>query len=148
MSIPEATATPAAPAEMTIHRAGTTIAPGPKSVASGEFWGEVLLNSGVDGECTVTRATFAPGSITHWHTHPLGQILYAISGVGQVQRAGGDVHEIRPGDCVWFAPNERHWHGAAPHSVFIYVSIQRVQHGAYVQWLDPVAAPAAGVRKD
>ncbi len=47
------------------------------------------------------RATFAPGSITHWHTHPLGQILYAISGVGQVQRAGGDVHEIRPAtSCV------------------------------------------------
>ena len=79
---------------------------------------EVLFNSSQEGEATVMRATFAPGSITHWHTHPLGQVLYAISGVGLVQRDGGTVEEIRPGDCVWFAPSERHWHGAAAQSVF------------------------------
>jgi quercetin dioxygenase-like cupin family protein len=132
------TTTLASPAEMTIHRAGTAIAPGPEGVASGQFWAEILLNTNTEGECTVMRATFAPGSISHWHTHPLGQVVYAISGVGRVQRDGGPVQEIRPGDCVWFAPNERHWHGAAQHSVFTYVSVQRIHRGTAVHWLESV----------
>jgi quercetin dioxygenase-like cupin family protein len=128
------------PSEMTIHRAGTAIARGPDGVASGDFWAETLLSSTEDGENTVIRATFAPGSISHWHSHPRGQVLYAVSGVGLVQREGGTVEEIRPGDCVWFAPDERHWHGASPRSVFIYISIQAVHRGAVVHWLAPVNA--------
>ena len=131
------------PQHMTIHRAGTAIAPGPVGIASGDVWGEMLFNSTQEGDGTVMRATFAPGSITHWHTHPLGQVLYAIAGVGLVQRDGGAVEEIRPGDCVWFAPNERHWHGAAAQSIFTYVSIQRVHQGSVVHWFEPVGADGA-----
>ena len=131
------------PGEMTIHRAGTAIARGPDGVASGDFWGEMLFNTTEEGESTVMRATFAPGSITHWHTHPLGQLLYAISGVGLVQRDGGAVEEVRPGDCVWFAPGERHWHGAAAQSVFTYVSIQRIHQGSAVHWFEPVGSNSA-----
>jgi quercetin dioxygenase-like cupin family protein len=86
-------------------------------------------------------ATFGPGVVSHWHSHPLGQILLVISGVGQVQREGGVVTEVRAGDCIWFAPGERHWHGAAPGSVFSYVSIQTVDQGTAVYWLGPVENP-------
>jgi quercetin dioxygenase-like cupin family protein len=126
------------PPAMTIHRAGTSITRGPDGVASGDFWAETLFSSTEEGENTVVRATFAPGSISHWHTHPRGQVLYVVSGVGLVQREGGQVEEIRPGDCVRFAPDEVHWHGASPRSMFIYVSIQAVHRGSVVHWLAPV----------
>ena len=58
--------------------------------------------------------TFAPGARTAWHTHPLGQTLIVTSALGWVQKEGGQVQEIRPGDVVWFSPNEKHWHGASP----------------------------------
>ena len=58
--------------------------------------------------------TFEPGARTAWHTHPLGQTLIVTSGLGRVQRWGGPVEEIRPGDVVWFEPEEKHWHGASP----------------------------------
>ena len=58
--------------------------------------------------------TFEPGARTAWHTHPLGQTLIVTAGCGRVQREGGPIEEIRPGDVVWFAPGEKHWHGAAP----------------------------------
>ena len=58
--------------------------------------------------------TFEPGARTAWHTHPLGQTLIVLSGLGWAQREGGPVEEIRPGDVVWFAPAEKHWHGATP----------------------------------
>jgi hypothetical protein len=115
------------PQQMTIHRAGTAIAAGPVGIASGDFWGEMLFNSTQEGD----------------GPHPLGQVLYAIAGVGLVQRDGGAVEEIRPGDCVWFAPNERHWHGAAAQSIFTYVSIQRVHQGSVVHWFEPVSAHGA-----
>src|SRR5262245_902274 len=56
--------------------------------------------------------TFEPGARTAWHTHPLGQTLIVTSGLGWVGREGGSIEEIRPGDVVWFAPGEKHWHGA------------------------------------
>src|SRR5438270_4708319 len=58
--------------------------------------------------------TFEPGARTAWHTHPLGQTLTVTSGLGRAQREGGSIEEIRPGDVVWFSPNEKHWHGATP----------------------------------
>src|SRR5581483_194548 len=60
--------------------------------------------------------TFEPGARTAWHTHPLGQTLIVTAGVGWAQREGGPVEEIRPGDVVWFAPGEKHWHGATPNT--------------------------------
>jgi quercetin dioxygenase-like cupin family protein len=59
--------------------------------------------------------TFEPGARTAWHTHPLGQTLIVIAGAGLVQREGGAVEQIRPGDVVWFSPGEKHWHAATPH---------------------------------
>jgi len=127
------------PAQMTIRRAGAAIARAPDGVASGPFWVEMLLPSSREGENTAMRATFDPGIVTHWHSHRRGQILYALSGVGRVQRDGGRIEEVRACDCVWFAPDERHWHGATPDSVFSYISIQTVQQGIAVRWMEPVA---------
>ncbi|WP_437361717.1 cupin domain-containing protein [Inquilinus limosus] len=125
------------PTEMTIRRAGSAIARAPDGVASGPFWIEQLLEGSKDGEMTAMRATVDPGIRTRWHSHPLGQILYVLSGVGLVQRDGGTVEEVRAGDCVWFAPGERHWHGAAADSIFAYLSIQPVRDGTAVHWMEP-----------
>lgn len=130
---------PRVPKAMTIIRAGGAIARGPAGIASGPFWAEPLIASAVDGDLTVVRATFEPGVASHWHSHPLGQVLYVLTGVGRVQREGGPIEEVRSGDCVWFAAGERHWHGAAPDSLFGYVSIQAVQGGTAAHWMEPVA---------
>jgi len=132
-----AEARPGNPGEMTIRRAGSAIARAPDGIASGPFWAEWLPEGRLDGEMTAMRATLDPGIRTHWHSHPLGQLLYVLHGVGLVQRDGGAEEEVRAGDCVWFAPDERHWHGAAADSVFAYVSIQPVRDGVAVHWMEP-----------
>ena len=83
--------------------------------------------------------TFEPGARTSWHTHPLGQTLYVIAGCGRTQRWGGPVEEIRPGDVVWFAPGEKHWHGASPATAMTHIAIQEVQDGKVVEWMEKVA---------
>ena len=71
--------------------------------------------------------TFEPGARTAWHTHPLGQTLIVTAGCGRVQRWGGPIEEIRPGDVVWFPPGEKHWHGAAPTTAMTHIAIQERQ---------------------
>jgi quercetin dioxygenase-like cupin family protein len=128
----------ACPPVMTVHRAGSGVARAPDGVANSSFWVEMLLSSRTDGDMTAMRAYIEPGIITHWHSHPRGQLLFVLDGVGRVQRDGGDVIEVRSGDSVWFAPDERHWHGAAPASPFSYVSVQGVKDGTAVRWMEPV----------
>jgi quercetin dioxygenase-like cupin family protein len=77
---------------------------------------------------------FAPGARTAWHTHPLGQILHVISGRGRAQREGGRVEEIGPGDAVWFAPGENHWHGAAADAPLVHVAIQEEGPDGAADW--------------
>ena len=86
------------------------------------------------------RVTFEPGSRTAWHTHPLGQTLHVLSGVGRVQSRGGPVQTIRPGDTVWFAPGEEHWHGAAPGTGMVHIAMQEADEtGHHVGWLEQVS---------
>src|SRR5271167_3291862 len=73
--------------------------------------------------------TFEPGSRTGWHSHPLGQTLIVTSGCGLVQRWGGPIESIRPGDVVSIAPNEKHWHGASPTTAMAHVAIQESLDG-------------------
>ena len=83
--------------------------------------------------------TFEPGARTAWHTHPLGQTLYVTSGHGRVQREGGPIEEIRPGDVVWFAPGEKHWHGASPTNALTHIGISELTpEGKSVDWLEHV----------
>ena len=82
--------------------------------------------------------TFEPGARTAWHTHPLGQTLIVTSGRGWVQREGGGVEEIRPGDVVWFAPEEKHWHGATPTTAMSHIAVQEKLNGSPVTWMEHV----------
>ena len=83
--------------------------------------------------------TFEPGARTAWHTHPLGQTLIVTSGLGWVQREGGPVQEIRPGDIVWFPPGLKHWHGASPTTAMTHLAIQESLNGKVVDWLEKVS---------
>ena len=81
---------------------------------TGTVWQDPINTPPAPARVNSARVAFEPGARTAWHTHPLGQTLFVISGVGRVQTKGGPVREIRPGDTVWIPPNEKNWHGAGP----------------------------------
>jgi quercetin dioxygenase-like cupin family protein len=83
--------------------------------------------------------TFEPGARTAWHTHPLGQTLIVTFGCGWVQREGGPVEMIRPGDVVWFEPGEKHWHGATSTTAMTHVAIAESLDGKTVDWMEQVS---------
>ena len=83
--------------------------------------------------------TFEPGARTAWHTHPLGQTLIVTSGRGWAQRQGGPVEDILPGDVVWFAPDEKHWHGATATTAMSHIAIQEKRDGKAVDWMEKVS---------
>jgi len=83
--------------------------------------------------------TFEPGARTAWHTHPLGQTLIVTAGCGLAQLWGGKIEEIRPGDVVWFAPGEKHWHGACPTTAMTHFAIQERLDGKTVDWMEHVS---------
>jgi len=83
--------------------------------------------------------TFEPGARTAWHTHPLGQILIVTAGCGRVQRWGGPIEDIRPGDVVRFEPSEKHWHGAAPTTAMTHIAVQESLDGKAVDWMEHVS---------
>ena len=89
--------------------------------------------------------TFEPGARTAWHTHPLGQVLIVTAGCGRGQRWGGPVEEIHPGDVVWFSPQEKHWHGAAPATAMTHIAIQESLDGKPVEWMEKVSEEQYGV---
>ena len=82
--------------------------------------------------------TFEPGARTAWHTHPLGQTLIVTSGLGWAQRESGPVEEIRSGDIVWFAPGEKHWHGATSTTAMTHIAIAEKLNGSPVDWMEKV----------
>ena len=86
-----------------------------------------------------SSVTFEPGARTVWHTHPLGQTLIVTAGLGRVQRRGGPIEEIHPGDVVWFAPGEKHWHAASPTTAMTHIAIQERLDGKAVDWMEPVS---------
>src|SRR5471030_1007735 len=83
--------------------------------------------------------TFEPGARTAWHTHPLGQTLIVIAGFGRVQREGGPIEEIRPGDVVWFPAGEKHWHGASSTTAMTHIATQEQLDGKVVDWMEKVS---------
>src|SRR5207249_915157 len=83
--------------------------------------------------------TFEPGARTAWHTHPLGQTLIVTAGCGLVQRWGGSIEEIRPGDVIWISPGEKHWHGATPTTALTHIAIVERLDGKAADWLEKVS---------
>ncbi|MDL5049785.1 cupin domain-containing protein [Oscillatoria amoena NRMC-F 0135] len=107
------------------------------------FTGKVLVTplhqASAPARVQVVSVTFQAGARTAWHTHPLGQTLLITEGLGWVQREGGAVEEVGPGDVVWFAPGEKHWHGATAASAMTHIAIHEALDGRTVDWLEQVA---------
>ncbi|MEO5814615.1 MAG: cupin domain-containing protein [Gemmatimonadaceae bacterium] len=124
---------------MDVKRAGSR--PSVKGPADW-FSGTVRIDPFVDAQAPAHAGagavTFEPGARTAWHTHPLGQILIVTFGRGLVQREGGTIEEIRPGDAVWFPPGEKHWHGASPENAMQHIAITESLDGKAVDWLEHV----------
>lgn len=125
---------------MNIQRAGTQASSkGTSDWFTGEVRIDPLFQAPDPALVQGVSVTFEPGARTAWHTHPLGQTLIVTAGCGRVQRDGGRVEEIRPGDVVWIAPGEKHWHGAAPTTAMTHIAIHERQGGKAVDWLEHVS---------
>src|SRR6202165_1590150 len=124
---------------MDIHLAGSRpTRQGPKEYFSGSVCKDPIIAAAAPARIVSTRVSFEPGARTNWHSHPLGQTLYVISGVGRVQTKGGPVREIRPGDVVWIPPGEKHWHGASAAHGMTHIAIQESLDGSTVTWMEHV----------
>lgn len=107
------------------------------------FTGDVIIDPLFSQKEDITKAaaaqvTFSPGARTAWHTHPAGQTLIITSGLGWVQKVGGPIEEVRAGDIVWFAPGEKHWHGASADKAMSHTAVQEEVNGEVVKWLEHV----------
>ncbi len=112
---------------------------GPADWFTGTVRIDPLFQATAPARVAGASVTFEPGARTAWHTHPLGQTLIVISGFGRVQREGGPIEEIRPGDVVQFAPGEKHWHGASLATAMTHIAIQENLDGKVVEWLEKVS---------
>ncbi len=125
---------------MEIRRSGSQPSgKGPAAYFTGVVRIDPLLNPPDPARVAMALVTFEPGARTAWHTHPLGQTLIVTAGCGWVQRDGGSVEEIRPGDVVWFPAGEKHWHGATPTTAMSHIAIQEKLNGSPVDWLEQVS---------
>jgi quercetin dioxygenase-like cupin family protein len=125
---------------MEIKRSGSQ----PSTKGPGEYFTgtariDPLFEASEPARVRCASVTFEPGARTAWHTHPLGQTLIVIAGAGLVQREGGAVEQIRPGDVVWFSPGEKHWHAATPTTAMTHIAIQEALNGKAVEWLEKVS---------
>ena len=112
---------------------------GPAEYFTGAVRVDPLFEAPEPARVRGAHVTFEPGARTAWHTHPLGQTLIVTSGLGWVQREGARVEEIRPGDVVWFAPGEKHWHGATATTAMSHIAIQEALNGSPVDWMEKVS---------
>ncbi len=125
---------------MKITRAGTAPSGvGPSDWFTGAVRIDPMFSAEEPGRVAGAHVTFEPGARTAWHTHPAGQTLIVTFGKGRVQREGGPVEEIRPGDVVWFPAGEKHWHGASPEAAMSHIAIQERIDGSAVTWMEKVA---------
>ena len=112
---------------------------GPADYFTGTVWQDPVIEASAPARIRVNRVSFEPGARTAWHTHPLGQTLYVLSGVGRAQTLGGPVRTLRPGDTVWIPPVEKHWHGAAPGTGMSHLAMQEALDGTAVVWMEKVS---------
>jgi len=112
---------------------------GPTDWFTGTVRIDPLFQASAPARTSSGSVTFEPGARTAWHTHPLGQTLIVTVGCGWVQREGGPIEEIRPGDVVWFAAGEKHWHGATPTTAMTHIAIHEALDGKLVDWMEKVS---------
>jgi quercetin dioxygenase-like cupin family protein len=131
---------PAEAPDMTIARAGSQASSkGPAQSFTGSVRVDPLFPQRAPMAASGALVTFEPGARSAWHTHPAGQVLIVTAGVGRVQRWGGKVEEIRPGDVVWTPPGVKHWHGAAPTTALTHIAINDTVNGKNVEWMEKVS---------
>ena len=125
---------------MDIKRSGSQPSgKGPSEYFTGNVRIDPLFQAPDPARAAGASVTFEPGARTAWHTHPLGQTLIVTTGFGRVQRLGGPIEDIRPGDVIWFEPGEKHWHGAAPTTAMMHIAIQERLDGNAVDWMEQVS---------
>ena len=125
---------------MEIKRVGSqSSTKGPAEWFTGTVRIDPLFQARDPARAAGASVTFEPRARTAWHTHPLGQTLIVTAGYGKAQRDGGPIEEIRPGDVIWFEPNEKHWHGAAPTTAVTHIAIQEALDGKVVDWMEKVS---------
>ena len=112
---------------------------GPAEYFTGTVRIDPLFDAPEPARIRCAAVTFQPGARTAWHTHPLGQTLIVIAGLGLAQRWDGPIEEIRPGDVVWFPPGEKHWHGAAASTAMTHIAMQEALNGSPVDWMEKVS---------
>jgi quercetin dioxygenase-like cupin family protein len=124
---------------MNIHLAGSRpTRKAPKENFTGTVLQDPIISTEAPARLVVNRVSFEPGARTNWHTHPLGQTLYVVAGVGRVQTKGGPMREIRPGDVVWIPAGEKHWHGGSPTTGMTHLAMQEALDGKSADWMEPV----------
>jgi quercetin dioxygenase-like cupin family protein len=125
---------------MEIKRSGSQPSgKGPPDYFTGTVRIDPLFEAPEPARVRGASVTFEPSARTAWHTHPLGQTLIVTSGCGLAQCWGGPIKEIRPGDVVWFAPGEKHWHGATSTTAMTHIAIQEALNGKPVDWMEKVS---------
>jgi quercetin dioxygenase-like cupin family protein len=137
---------------MQITRIGTDTNQGPGEWFTGAVFIDPVAAPSGSSRLSAISVHFTPGARTAWHTHPNGQTIYVLEGVGFAQRRGGPIEVIRPGDRVFFEPGEDHWHGAAPGRFMTHLAMVQVDdEGTSATWGDHVtdeeygaAPPIAG----
>jgi quercetin dioxygenase-like cupin family protein len=120
---------------MEITRSGPDTVRGPAAWFTGEVYIDTIAAPAASARAASALVRFTPGARTAWHTHPHGQTIFVTEGVGLCQREGGPIETIRPGDRVYFEPDENHWHGAAPKRLMVHIAIQETDEaGSPVTW--------------
>jgi quercetin dioxygenase-like cupin family protein len=124
---------------MQITRNTLTTTPGPSTWFTGAVYIDRMAEPGGGSRVSASGVHFTPGARTAWHTHPHGQTIFVMEGVGLCQRRGGSIEVIRPGDRVFFEPGEEHWHGAASNRFMMHIAILQVDDaGNNATWGDHV----------
>ena len=111
----------------------------PSDRFTGQVWQDEVIVGAAPSRMRATNVSFSPGARTAWHSHPVGQTLYVISGVGRLQLEGETVQELRPGDTGVIPPNTRHWHGAASDRLFVHLAMsETAADGGGTEWFELV----------
>ncbi|WCM90969.1 (R)-mandelonitrile lyase [Acidovorax sp. NCPPB 3576] len=131
---------PAATAGQSVTRAGAhASAAGPESFFTGRVRVDPLWPASAGISASGAHVTFEPGARSAWHTHPAGQQLVVVSGMGRTQVWGQPMQELRPGDVVWCPPGIKHWHGASPTTAMTHLAVTGTRDGKSVEWMEKVS---------